>query len=83
MTEAGSGATGTEYPDSNTDLVDQMFRNIHTWNQNPGNQKIRSVNLYRWEWQAGSHDHWGIEHKPGMIEAFLSAMKTEYYWRQP
>jgi hypothetical protein len=81
MTEAGSGSTGTEYPESNTGFVDLMFRNVHAWNQAPGTQKIRSVNLYRWDWQAGSPDHWGIEHKPGMIEDFLSAMQAGYKWR--
>jgi hypothetical protein len=83
LTEAGSGPTGVEYPDENTHFIDQMFKYVHEWNQRNDTQKIRSVNFYRWEWKVGGDDHWGIEHKPGMIEDFLTALDNEYYWRTP
>lgn len=78
MTEAGNGATGP-YPDANNGFINAMWRNIHTWNQNPANQPIRSCHFYRWR----NFDQWGIETKPGMIADFLSAMDNAYYWRDP
>ena len=83
LTEAGSGPTGVEYPNENTLFIDQMFKYVHEWNQRPDTQKIRSVNFYRWQWKIGGDDHWGIEHKPGMIADFLTALDNEYYWRAP
>jgi hypothetical protein len=78
MTESGNGASGP-YPDRNNGFIGLMFRNIHAWNQTPGNQPIRSVHFYRWL----DSDQWGIESKPGMIDDFLTAMDEPLYWRDP
>jgi hypothetical protein len=78
MTEAGNGATGP-YPDQNNGFVNHMFENVHSWNQDPAHQPVRSVNFYRWR----NWDQWGIETKQGMIDDFLDALVPDRYWRDP
>lgn len=66
-----------EWRDENTGWVQRIFGEVNWWNQQPGNQKIRSVILYRWP---RGLDKWGIEGKAGVIEDFRQAMTHRYTW---
>ena len=60
--------------DMNTGWVQGAYAEINEWNQQPNNQKIQALCLYRWN----DHDQWEIGNKPGVIEDFRQAMRNEY-----
>ncbi|MDQ3249295.1 MAG: M23 family metallopeptidase, partial [Chloroflexota bacterium] len=63
--------------DQNIGWVQRAYGEINFWNQQPNNQQIRAMILYRWP----NLDRWGIEGKGGVIEDFRSAMQNDYRWR--
>lgn len=63
--------------DQNIAWVQRAYGEIHWWNQQPNNQKIRALVLYRWP----VIDRWFIEGKNGVIEDFKTALQQEYRWR--
>lgn len=63
--------------DQNIAWVQRAYGEIHWWNQQPTNQKIRALVLYRWP----VIDRWFIEGKGGVVEDFKTALQQEYRWR--
>lgn len=66
------------WADVNSGWVRNAYAEIHWWNQQPGNQQIRLLALYRWP----ARDWWVIEGKRGVIEDFLMALDFDYRWRE-
>ncbi|MCB0115476.1 MAG: hypothetical protein KDD84_15355, partial [Caldilineaceae bacterium] len=64
------------WQDSATGWVQEAYAEIHRWNLEPGNQKIRSLVLYRWD----GVDRWHIDGKPGVIRDFVEALRYPYRW---
>ncbi|MCB0200458.1 MAG: hypothetical protein KDI03_10350, partial [Anaerolineae bacterium] len=62
----------------NNGWVKLAYGEIDHWNQQPGNQQIRALILYRWP----NIDKWVIEGKQGVIEDFKEAMRNDYRWRE-
>jgi hypothetical protein len=67
--------------DQNSGWVRNAYQEIDDWNQNPANQPIQSLVLFRWiignpndPQQVG----WAIENKPGVQDDFRDAMNNEY-----
>lgn len=65
--------------DQNIAWVQRAYGEIHWWNQQPNNQQIRALVLYRWP----VIDRWFIEGKGGVIEDFKTVLQQEYRWRAP
>jgi len=63
--------------DQNTGWVQRAYGEINWWNQQPGNQKIRALVLYRYP----PIDRWVIQGKGGVLEDFKMALKNNYRWR--
>ncbi len=61
----------------NTGWVRNAYGEINWWNQQPGNQQIRSLILYRWP----KIDKWYIEGKQGVIDDFRQALQNNYRWK--
>jgi N-acetyl-anhydromuramyl-L-alanine amidase AmpD len=61
----------------NSTWVQRVYGEINWWNEQPSNQKIHAVLLYRWR---DSADGWAIEDKGGVIEDFRQAMAYRYTW---
>ena len=66
----------------NSGWVRNAYNEIDDWNQNPSNQPIQSLVLFRWvigdpndPQQVG----WAIENKPGVQDDFRDAMDNEYW----
>lgn len=66
-----------EWRNENRGWVSKAYAEIDWWNNQPGNQQIRSLVLYRWP----RHDRWYIEGKQGVIDDFRQALRHEYKWR--
>jgi hypothetical protein len=62
---------------SDSTWVRQAYGELDWWNQQPGNQQIRAMVLYRWQ----NHDHWVIEGKDGVIGDFKQAQQHKYRWK--
>ena len=62
--------------DKNTGWVRAAYDEINNWNQQPGNQVIRALILYRWS----RDDKWQIDGKNGVIEDFRQALGKRYKW---
>jgi hypothetical protein len=56
--------------------VQNAYREIDDWNAEPDRQQIRSLVLYRWQF-----DKWHIKPKDGVHEDWKMAMNHEYVWR--
>jgi N-acetyl-anhydromuramyl-L-alanine amidase AmpD len=67
----------TPWLDQNSGWVRRAYAEINTWNQQPGNQQIRALILYRWP----RMDRWLIEGKSGVEEDFRQALQNDYRWR--
>jgi N-acetyl-anhydromuramyl-L-alanine amidase AmpD len=67
----------TPWLDRNSGWVRRAYAEINTWNQQPGNQPIRALILYRWP----RMDRWLIEGKRGVEEDFRQALQNDYRWR--
>lgn len=63
--------------DQNIAWVQRAYGEIHWWNQQPTNQKIRALVLYRWP----VIDRWFIEGKGGVVEDFKTILQQDYRWR--
>lgn len=63
--------------DQNNGWVKRAYAEINWWNQQPGNQQIRALVLYRWP----NIDRWVIETKPGVIADYRDALRNDYRWR--
>ena len=64
------------WEDVNSGWVQNAYLEINNWNTTPGNQKIRSVCLYRWQpW-----DQWCWQYKEGVKDDFRDAMDNDYRW---
>ena len=61
----------------NSGWVKNAYGDIHWWNQQPGNQQIRALILYRWP----NIDKWFIEGKQGVIDDFRDALRNDYRWQ--
>ncbi len=65
----------------NTGWVRNAYREIHDWNQNPDNQPIQALILYRWiiaDPNSEDDRGWAIVDKPGVQDDFRCAMDHEY-----
>jgi murein DD-endopeptidase MepM/ murein hydrolase activator NlpD len=56
--------------------VQEAYAEIDRWNNQPGNQQIRALILYRWP----HHDKWWIEDKHNVIHDFKRAQEHGYRW---
>jgi len=65
--------------DQNTGWVQAAYAEINWWNQQPGQQQIRSLALYRWP----PLDQWYIQGKQGVIDDFRAALRNDYRWKAP
>lgn len=63
--------------DQNIEWVQRAYGEINWWNQQPGNQTIRALVLYRYP----PIDKWVIQGKDAVIEDFRFAMRNGYRWR--
>lgn len=62
------------WADVNSGWVKNAYLEINNWNQVPGNQKIWSVCLYRWQpW-----DTWCWQYKEGVKQDFREACQNDY-----
>lgn len=61
----------------NSGWVQNAYAEIHWWNQQPGNQQIRCLALYRWP----NHDRWGFCDKVGVQDDLRAAVAKGYQWR--
>lgn len=68
---------GGPWLDVNSGWVKQAYAEINGWNQQPANQQIRALVLYRWPKQ----DRWHISGKTGVMEDIRDVLKLEYRWR--
>jgi N-acetyl-anhydromuramyl-L-alanine amidase AmpD len=64
------------WQDSTTGWIQEAYAEIHRWNLDPANQKIRALVLYRWD----GVDRWQIDGKPGVIRDFVEALRYPYRW---
>jgi hypothetical protein len=69
--------TDQDHPweNANRGWVQNAYREINDWNTTPGNQQIRALVLYRWQF-----DKWHIEGVGGVQEDWKMAMDHEYVW---
>lgn len=66
--------------DLNTrEWVQRAYGEINHWNQQPGNQQIRALVLYRWP-RLGDHKWW-IDGNQSVIDDFRRAMEFGYRWK--
>ena len=63
--------------DQNIEWVQRAYGEIDWWNRQEGNQKIRSLVLYRYP----PIDRWVIQGKDAVVEDFRLAMRHGYRWR--
>ncbi len=63
--------------DQNIAWIQRAYAEINWWNQQPNNQQIRALILYRWP----VIDLWFIEGKGGVVEDFRQALQQDYRWR--
>jgi N-acetyl-anhydromuramyl-L-alanine amidase AmpD len=74
ITEADEG---DPWLDVNNGWVQEAYAEINGWNQQPSNQQIRSLVLYRWP----TLDRWHLATKAGVLEDFRAAVNHGYRWR--
>lgn len=63
--------------DQNIAWIQRAYGEINWWNQQPNNQQIQALVLYRWP----VIDLWFIEGKGGVVEDFKQALQQDYRWR--
>ncbi|OYT74641.1 MAG: hypothetical protein CFK49_07325 [Armatimonadetes bacterium JP3_11] len=69
---------GEPWTNTNNGWIKNAYLEIHNWNQNPANQRIYGVCLYRWP----QIDPYYIEGKWNTIQDWREAMRNEYRWRR-
>ena len=67
-----------EWENANRGWVQNAYREIDDWNRTPGNQQIRALALYRWQF-----DKWHLDDATGVHEDWKMAMNHEYAWLPP
>jgi hypothetical protein len=65
------------WADTNSGWVKNAYTEINSWNQNPANQKIRALVLYRWP---SADEKYHIQGRQGVINDFKDAMNNNYVW---
>ncbi|MGB9619014.1 MAG: carboxypeptidase regulatory-like domain-containing protein, partial [Armatimonadota bacterium] len=65
---------------SNNGWVKAIYAEINSWNQNPANQKIRCVSLFRWDDVPEGEWSFGFSNRSGVIADWLEAMANDYRW---
>jgi F5/8 type C domain len=70
-----------EWRDANSGWVRNAYHEINSWNQNPSNQPIQALILFRWI-IGNPYDPrevgWAIGNKPGVQNDFREAMNNSY-----
>lgn len=61
----------------NSGWVRNAYAEINWWNEQPGNQQIRALIIYRWP----NHDKWGFCDKAGVHDDLSAAVALGYQWR--
>lgn len=61
----------------NSGWIQNAYGEINWWNQQPGNQQIRALIIYRWP----NHDKWGFREKTGVHDDLRAAVAKGYQWR--
>ena len=61
----------------NSGWIQNAYGEINWWNQQPGNQQIRALIIYRWP----NHDRWGFCDKAGVHDDLRAAIAKGYQWR--
>lgn len=62
---------------SNSGWVQKAYAEINWWNNQPNNQQIRALCLYRWP----NFDQWAIVGKSAVQDDFRAALLNPYRWR--
>jgi len=65
---------------ANNGWVKAIYAEINSWNQNPSNQKIRCVTLFRWDDVPEGEWAFGFSNRSGVIADWLEAMANDYRW---
>lgn len=65
---------------ANNGWVKAVYSEINSWNQNPANQKIRCVALFRWDNVAEGEWSFCFSTRSGVIADWLEAMANDYRW---
>jgi N-acetyl-anhydromuramyl-L-alanine amidase AmpD len=68
---------GGPWLDVDSGWVRQAYAEIDAWNQQPNNQQIRALALFRWP----KLDRWSISGKTGVMEDFRKALREDYRWQ--
>ena len=63
--------------DVDSGWVQAAYAEINGWNQQPHNQQIRALCLYRWP----KLDRWHLAGKEGVLDDFRKALRHDYRWR--
>lgn len=59
--------------------VEGVYKEIDEWNQEPGNQQIHALCLFRW----AEHDtKWDLSKNGAALEGFRRALAQKYAWRE-
>ena len=66
------------WQDVNRGWIQTAYREIDEWNRKAGNQKIRSLILYRWP----QIDQWHMEGKRNLIDDFRMAVRNDFRWEE-
>ena len=61
----------------NSGWIQNAYGEINWWNQQPGNQQIRALIIYRWP----NHDKWGFRDKAGVHDDLRAAVAQGHQWR--
>ena len=61
---------------SNAGWIQEAYREINLWNQDPTHQKIRCLLLYRWL----AHDQWTLADIPEVKDDFKAALALDHVW---
>ncbi|MGQ9454417.1 MAG: carboxypeptidase regulatory-like domain-containing protein [Armatimonadota bacterium] len=65
---------------ANNGWVKAVYSEINSWNQNPSNQKIRCLALFRWDDVSEGEWAFGFSNRNGVIADWIEAMANDYRW---
>lgn len=68
---------GEPWLDVNNGWVQAAYAEINDWNQQPSNQQIRALVLYRWPML----DRWHLAGKSGVLEDLRATLRQDYRWQ--
>jgi len=66
----------TEWANSNTGWVKDMYAEVNRWNSDPNRQRVWCSLLFRWE----ASDGWQIKDKGNVLQDFKEAALKKYKW---